>query len=209
MAMRLLKLASPSWWSEKIFWTYLRAVAGPPQSASIEGFLDPIEERCLQWAANQVPAGGTIVEVGSYHGKSAVNLAYAVRQRGGTAKIFCVDTWMNTTIEHAPNVDVFQHFLDNTAAYRDLITPLRGRSGDVGRDWNGSAIDAVFIDGDHSYDGVTTDIRAWVPKVKSGGLILFHDSDLPEVRAGINDTMDIIQPARAWKAWSIQAYRKR
>jgi predicted O-methyltransferase YrrM len=207
--MRLTKLASPSWWSEKFFWMYLRAVAGPPQSGSIEGFLDPIEERCLQWAAAQASTGGTIVEVGSYHGKSAVNLAYAIRKRGRAAGIYCVDTWMNTTIEHAPNLDVFQHFLDNTAAYRDLITPLRGRSEDVSREWEGGAIDVIFIDGDHSFEGVTTDIRSWVPRVKSGGLILFHDSDLPEVRAGINATMDLIQPSRAWKAWSIQAYRKR
>ncbi len=207
--MRLLKLASPSWWSEKFFWMYLRAVAGPPQSGSIEGFLDPIEERCLQWAAAQAARGGTIVEVGSYHGKSAVNLAYAVRKREGNARIYCADTWMNTTIEHARNVDVFQHFLDNTAAYRDLITPLRGRSEESGREWNRGEIDVIFIDGDHSFEGVTADIRAWVPKVKPGGLILFHDSDLPDVRAGINATMDLIQPASAWKAWSIQAYRKR
>src|SRR5438046_1918679 len=105
--MKLLKLVSPPWWIEKFFWMYLRAVAGPPQSESIEGFLDPIEERCLQWAAAHAPPGGKIVEVGSYHGKSAVNLAYAVRKRGGVAGIYCVDTWMNTTIEHAKNVDVF------------------------------------------------------------------------------------------------------
>jgi predicted O-methyltransferase YrrM len=207
--MRLLKLASPAWWSEKLFWMYLRAIAGPPQSGSIEGFLDPIEERCLQWAAVHAPAGGTIVEVGSYHGKSAVNLAYAVRKRGGVAGIYCVDTWMNTNIEHAKNVDVFQHFLDNTAAYRDLITLLRGRSEEVGREWKGGAIDVLFIDGDHSYDGVTADIHSWMPHLKPGGLVLFHDGDLPEVRAGINDTKDLIQPSHAGKAWSIQVYRKR
>jgi len=39
---------------------------------------------------------------------------------------------------------------------------------------DGSA-DAVFIDGLHSYEGVANDIRAWRPKVKPGGLMLFND----------------------------------
>lgn len=204
----LRKLVSRSWWAEKRFQAYLRRVAGPPQSDGIEGFLDPIEERCLQWAAAQAPAGGTIVEVGSYHGKSAVNLAYAAKKSGHGARVVCVDTWRNTTIEHAMNVDVFDRFLENTAQYRDVITTLRGRSADVGKEWDGGPIDVLFIDGDHSFDGVTADIRAWVPHVKPGGLLLFHDSDLPDVRRGINACMDLLRPAGERKAWSIQVYWK-
>lgn len=205
---RLAKLFQPSWWSEKLFWAYLRAVTDPPQSGAIEGFLDPIEERCLQWAATQVPAGGTIVEVGSYHGKSAVNLAYAVRKGNSGAHIYCVDTWRNENIEFARNVDVYSRFQQNTAAYAGIITPLRGRSAEAGLEWHGGPIDALFIDGDHSFEGVVADIRAWVPHVKSGGLLLFHDSDLEGVRRGINETMDVLQPRSARKAWSIQVYRK-
>jgi predicted O-methyltransferase YrrM len=204
----LRKLFSRSWWAEKRFQLHLRRVAGPPQSAGIEGFLDPIEERCLQWAAAQAPPGGTIVEVGSYHGKSAVNLAYAARRRGDGTRVFCVDTWRNTTIEHAPNVDVFDRFLENTARYRDVIATLRGRSAEVGNEWNRGGIDVLFIDGDHSFEGVTADIRAWVPHVKPGGLVLFHDSDLPDVRRGIDACKDLLRPSRERKAWSIQVYWK-
>jgi predicted O-methyltransferase YrrM len=202
------KLFRPSWWTEKLFQIYLRLVAGPPQSAGIEGFLDPIEERCLQWAASRMPTDGTIVEVGSYHGKSAVNLAYAVRKRGGNARIYCVDTWRNENIEFARNVDVYQRFLDNTSTYHSIITTLRGRSEDVGTAWDKGPIDVLFIDGDHSFEGVTKDIRAWVPHVKRGGLLLFHDSGLEGVRRGIDESMDLLRPLAARKAWSIQVYRK-
>lgn len=39
---------------------------------------------------------------------------------------------------------------------------------------NGS-LDFVFIDGDHSYVGVSKDIKLWLPKIKKGGWIGGHD----------------------------------
>lgn len=39
------------------------------------------------------------------------------------------------------------------------------------------SLDLVFIDGDHSYEGVRADIDAWLPKVRKGGVIAGHDYD--------------------------------
>ena len=36
--------------------------------------------------------------------------------------------------------------------------------------------DFVFIDGDHTYDGVRADWLAYSPLVRSGGLVAFHDT---------------------------------
>jgi hypothetical protein len=35
--------------------------------------------------------------------------------------------------------------------------------------------DLVYIDGDHSYDAVIADIKAWMPKVRNGGILCGHD----------------------------------
>jgi len=43
-------------------------------------------------------------------------------------------------------------------------------------------ISLLFIDGDHSYEGVMDDTLAWESAVKSGGIILFHDYDHPDVK---------------------------
>jgi predicted O-methyltransferase YrrM len=36
-------------------------------------------------------------------------------------------------------------------------------------------LDVLFIDGDHTYEGVSTDFELYRPLVRKGGLIIFHD----------------------------------
>ena len=36
-------------------------------------------------------------------------------------------------------------------------------------------VDFVFVDADHSTEGVLRDLTAWAPKVRPGGLIVGHD----------------------------------
>lgn len=43
-------------------------------------------------------------------------------------------------------------------------------------------VDFVFIDGDHTSEGVEADIRAWVPSIKRTGWLLGHDRDYPSVK---------------------------
>jgi predicted O-methyltransferase YrrM len=40
---------------------------------------------------------------------------------------------------------------------------------------NGQLIDFLFLDGDHSYEGIKQDFEMYSPLVRSGGLIGFHD----------------------------------
>jgi predicted O-methyltransferase YrrM len=37
------------------------------------------------------------------------------------------------------------------------------------------SVDLLFLDGDHSYDGVRADFENYAPLVRPGGLIAFHD----------------------------------
>ncbi len=40
---------------------------------------------------------------------------------------------------------------------------------------DGNELDFVFIDGDHSYDGVKQDFQMYCNSVRSGGMVAFHD----------------------------------
>jgi predicted O-methyltransferase YrrM len=46
---------------------------------------------------------------------------------------------------------------------------------DVRRRLDGEQLDFLFIDGDHTYDGVKQDFETFAPLVRPGGLIGFHD----------------------------------
>lgn len=52
------------------------------------------------------------------------------------------------------------------------------------------SLDFVFIDACHDTESVTKDIWAWMPKIKSGGLLCGHDAGKPTVRAALNDWLE-------------------
>jgi predicted O-methyltransferase YrrM len=41
-------------------------------------------------------------------------------------------------------------------------------------------VDFIFIDGDHSLEGIKRDWDDWSPKVKVGGVIALHDTSVPD-----------------------------
>ena len=42
-------------------------------------------------------------------------------------------------------------------------------------DFDNSSLDIIFLDGDHGYASVLFDIKAWLPKLKTGGILMFDD----------------------------------
>ena len=59
--------------------------------------------------------------------------------------------------------------LEETAAKMDL--PIKCRLPGAIDD----ELDVLYIDGDHSYEGVKKDIEIYTPSVRVGGYVLFHD----------------------------------
>lgn len=49
---------------------------------------------------------------------------------------------------------------------------------------NGEKLDLLFIDGDHSYEGVKRDFEMYSPLVKKGGVIAFHDIAVHSAESG-------------------------
>ena len=128
-------------------------------------------EFLLRCGPHGCPAGSVIAEVGSCLGASACFLASGGSSR--ISKLYCIDTWENDAMSEGKR-STFDAFNQNTSEFKDVIVPLKGRGSDMAIVLN-EEIDLFFVDGDHSYDSVTSDLKAYLPKVKAGGTVLLHD----------------------------------
>ena len=66
-----------------------------------------------------------------------------------------------------------------------------------------NTLDFVFIDADHSEEGVRNDIEAWAPKVKVGGSILGHDINWPTVKGVVENFDDKPYTTYSDNVWEI------
>ncbi len=131
----------------------------------------------------------SIVEIGSYTGASACCFAEAIRASGGAGRVVCIDTWNNNAMTEGER-DTWSEFSRNTDAYASILIPVMGLSSDMFRLVSDIAprVDLLFIDGDHSYEGVRTDWRTYAPLLAPGATIVFHDYGWADgVRAVVHD----------------------
>lgn len=131
-----------------------------------------------------------LVELGTQGGQSYFTFCQAMKDQGVDGLAYAVDTWEGDA--HTKNYDdetyqsVAKH---NRATYHGFSYLLRMLFSDALQHFSDDTVDLLHIDGLHTYDAVAEDFRTWFPKVKPGGIVLFHD-----IRARILDF-------GAWRFW--------
>lgn len=100
-----------------------------------------------------------IFEIGVRRATSTNAILRGLNTRYGTGKLYSVDKDDREGRVRSPELKQHWKF-------------ILGRSEEI--EWN-LPIDILFIDGDHSYDGVKKDFEKYEPFVKKGGIILMHD----------------------------------
>lgn len=127
----------------------------------------------------QIPKNSKGVEVGVFEGKFSefiinsidpsefylVDLFYgngiSGDKNGENIKTICLETSYNNLIKKYKNLE--------------HIKIIRNKSIDFFKELPDNYLDFVYIDGDHSYEGVKTDLEYAIKKVKKGGFICGHD----------------------------------
>ena len=149
----------------------------------IPGFLAQAEGYALHLLARQGPGEGEVVEIGSFMGLSTCWLASGLVQ-AGRGKVTAVDTFqgspehqsdphLKTILAEGRLFDAFQLCLERHGL-ADHVQPLVGDAHQISAAWK-RPIRLLFIDGDHSYEGVRRDYVDWESFVVPGGLVCFHD----------------------------------
>lgn len=127
------------------------------------------QDDLLDFIAQHHDRGGSVIEVGCFHGGLTVQLADAVRRHGLSLDVVDIDKGYLATARDTvtrfglqDSVDFHKTDLAGFLASRRYETPPA----------------LVFIDGDHRYDGVVADIRAVRAMPELPYACAFHDFSL-------------------------------
>lgn len=115
-------------------------------------------------AARRVPRYGLVVELGALFGKSTTLLAEVGRERGYA--VVTIDCMAFSSKQAG-------HLRDNMEKYNNVHI-IEATSHATAGWWN-KPIDLLFIDANHQEDGIKEDCEDWLPHIKKGGMVAFHD----------------------------------
>lgn len=107
---------------------------------------------------------------------------FSVMLTDNTVEAYGVDIWRETGIKSQNDSEYDQKTLDNQYSgvcnkYKNdpRVVIIRDFSLNAVKAFDDEYFDFVYIDAEHTYDGVLNDLGAWYPKVKKGGIISGHD----------------------------------
>jgi hypothetical protein len=146
----------------------------------VDGWLSDAQAHRLWDAAHRVPSTGTIVEIGSFRGRSTIVLAMASRD---DVAVVAIDPHGGG--DRGPNQiapDQARGESDNVAFRGNLdragvaqrVRHVRELSSRALR-YVDQPIDLLYIDGAHRYPPARDDIASWGARVPDGGTLVIHD----------------------------------
>lgn len=151
----------------------------------------------------------TIIEVGTWKGGSAVNMATLAQSLGLDTEVVCVDTWLGNWQHWARDTgagsvadlklrngfpQLYYTFLNNVSCrgLQDSITPLPLPAYSAFKFLAHQNVKAqiIYIDGDHEYDAVHLDIRCYWQLLADDGVLICDDIRWPGVRQAVRELFE-------------------
>ncbi len=157
----------------------------------IEGWMALTE---LTWLAEHAAPCKTVVEVGSWMGRSTRAMA-----ESGAGTVHAIDTWQGSAehvdiLKDKPEGWLMARFLKNMEGVQN-VRAHQMTSLAAAEMWQKARFDMVFLDASHDYESVKADILAWRPLVAGGGLLCGHDYNWTEVGKAVRE---LIPDVSSW-----------
>ena len=151
-------------------------------SLTIPGMITPQAGKFLYALCYMQTIKGDVVEIGSWQGRSSTFLARAVKE-SGNGNFYAIDHFGgNIGKESFYEVDgslenLKENFLVNLAKFGldDSVTLLDMDNTQAAEKLKNHTIRFLFIDGDHTKEGVEKDIALFFPKLVKGSIVVFDD----------------------------------
>jgi hypothetical protein len=116
------------------------------------------------------------VELGTHNGLSFFSFCQSLIDNHIDGLAYAVDTWEGEKHSGEYDDSVYATVADFCREnYAGCSYLMRMLFADALRHFGDESIDILHVDGLHTYDAVSEDFSTWFPKVKPGGIVLFHD----------------------------------
>ena len=129
------------------------------------------ERDCL---ARHAAGRRRLVEIGVWHGVTTSRLRAAMAPDG---VLFAIDPFPRGRLGFSAQRYIAQREVGRVRG--GAVRWLRSTGVETGRTFaqvREQSVDFVFIDGDHTYDGLRSDWEAWRPLIAPNGVVALHDS---------------------------------
>jgi predicted O-methyltransferase YrrM len=173
-------------------------------SLSIPGMISPKSGQFLFAMCHMQELRGDVVEIGSWQGRSTSFLARAVKC-SGNGTFYAIDHFKGNVGKEARYVvgkpdlsDLEQNFLKNMKSLEllDSVRLLNMPNEEAEKSLGDVRIRFLFIDGDHTKEGVEKDIRLFFPKLVPGSIVVFDD--FSKSFPGLLDAVDTLISERSF-----------
>lgn len=151
-------------------------------SLSIPGMITQDSGKFLYSLCYMQEINGDVVEIGSWQGRSTIFLGTAVKE-SKNGNFYAVDHFKgNIGKEDLYEVDgklnnLKENFIENIKKFglNETVNLLEMMNYEAAKKLKNNNIRFLFIDGDHTEDGVTKDIELFFPMLIKGSIIVFDD----------------------------------
>lgn len=128
-------------------------------------------KRFVKSIPNNTGKSLVVAEVGVAHGDFAKHILGCRED----LQLYCIDMWEDNYLltQGKQGYDITKSNLSSFSEERYKL--VKGVSPQISENFEDSFFDVIYIDADHLYEPVLADIKAWYPKVKSGGILFGHD----------------------------------
>lgn len=191
----------------------------PTRIRKIPGLTPESVALALADMAAQVPPDHAIVELGVYQGRTALFMAWGARQGQG-AHVYAIDPWdlpgergpYNQNRGGAlgkhrkaftdPGTRNWARYNVRANGYANQVSLIRDFSVKAAEKWSAGPVGLLFVDGDHRYDAVRADVRAWAAHLAPDAVIAFDDyaATHPEVIRAVDDMVNegVLEPVEVY-----------
>jgi len=116
----------------------------------------------------QIGLNNTQIEIGVWKGDNLW-----LMHEAGPKRLIGIDLWAEATYPRENGEGLYERVL--ARFNQTAVTILRGSSVKQSESFAPESVDYVYLDAGHTYDDIISDITAWWPKIRSGGMLAGHD----------------------------------